>query len=303
MHLPLPVAGAALHRFYRIAMYHRLPYRTQRALLDAGSHLQLLPAGTTVQRLLLGGRSAEKLTAGSDNGTAVLYLHGGGYTIGSIATHRSLAAFIARESGAAVYLVDYRLAPEHPLPAGLDDSVAAYRDLLSGHGYSADQVAIGGDSAGGGLAVATTRRLIDEYAITPAALTLIAPWVDPNDIAEPQGDLVLTQKWSRRCAAAYLGDADPTDIGYAPMLGELSGLPRTLVQVGATELLHSQVVAFVAALRAAGVDIEFTEHARLWHCAQLQASLVADAARAVEEIGAFLRDVWATSESEGEVAV
>ncbi|NMN97734.1 alpha/beta hydrolase [Antrihabitans stalactiti] len=298
MHLPLPVAGAALHGFYRVAMYHRLPYRTQRALLDIGARLQLIPAGTVVEQLLLGGRRAEKVTAGSDNGTAVLYLHGGGYTIGSIATHRSLAAHIARESGAAVYLIDYRLAPEHPLPAGLDDSVAAYRDLLSGHGYSADQVALGGDSAGGGLAVATTRRLIDEHAITPAGLALIAPWVDPNVIAEPKGDLVLTQKWSRRCAAAYLGDADPSDIGYAPLLGDLSGLPRTLVQVGQTELLHPQAVAFVSALRTTGVDVEFTEHARLWHCAQLQASLVADAHRAVQEIGVFLRDVWTATEDD-----
>jgi epsilon-lactone hydrolase len=290
MHLPLPLAGAALHGFYRVAMYHRLPYSVQRAILDIGSYLQTIPAGTTVERLTLGGRRAEKLTAGPDNGSAVLYLHGGGYTIGSIATHRSLAAHIAHGSGAAVYLVDYRLAPEHPLPAGLDDSEAAYLELLAEHCYSADRLALGGDSAGGGLAVATARRLIDKHNVRPAALALIAPWVDPNVVTEETGDLVLTHAWSRGCAADYLGDADPNDIGYAPMLGELSGLPATLVQVGATELLHSQVVEFVAALRSAGVDVELSEDPQLWHCAQLQASLVSEAARAVEEMGVFLGD-------------
>ncbi len=299
--LPRAVVGAALLPYYRLALNHRVPFHVQRRMLDAASPAQKLPPGTSTRALTLGGRPAEKVTVGSDSNGAVLYLHGGGYTIGSIATHRSMAAHVAREAGVAVYLLDYRLAPEHAFPAAPNDAVAAYRDLIENHGYTANQVALGGDSAGGGLAVTTARWLIDQHSLRPAALALIAPWVDPNAVTERKRDLVVNGKWSHSCAQAYLGDGDCTDPGYAPLLGSLADLPPTLVHVGSKELLYPQEVQFVEKLRESGVDVTFDVFPQLWHVAHLQASLVKEAAEAVSKIAVFLREALETSAA-GQVA-
>ncbi|MBJ8340966.1 alpha/beta hydrolase [Antrihabitans sp. YC3-6] len=290
--LPRALVATLLRPVYRLTLNPRLSFATQRRLLDAGAPLQTLPSGTLVRELTLAGRRAEKITAGDDHRSAVLYLHGGGYTIGSIATHRSIAAHIARNAGVAVFVIDYRLAPENPFPAGLDDAEAAYLELIEAHGYTPEQVAIAGDSAGGGLALATARRLIDKHGVRPGALALIAPWVDPNVVSPRASDLVLTRRWSMSCAAAYLGDGDSTDPGYAPLLGSLAGLPPTLVHVGTTELLQPQAALLRDGLVAAGVEVEYTEYPTLWHCAQLQASMVEDAAAAVADLSLFLRTAF-----------
>ncbi|RDI53080.1 alpha/beta hydrolase [Nocardia mexicana] len=286
--LPLPLARAVLHPMFRYSMHHRLPWRVQRALLDAGSVLQVLPGGTRVHKLRLGGRPAERITSErADRSGAVLYLHGGGYAVGSSATHRSLAAHLAREIGCPVYLPDYRLAPEHPYPAALDDAEAAFLDLVS-TGLRPEDIAVSGDSAGGGLSLALALRLRDKHGFRVAALGLIAPWADPNEVPDGYRDLVINKPWSRACAAAYLGDGDGLDSGYAPLLGDLHGLPPTYVQVDASELLHDQCGRLVAALRAAGVTTQFSVTRGLWHVAQLQASIVEPAAAATRELAAFL---------------
>jgi acetyl esterase/lipase len=217
----------------------------------------------------------------------VLYLHGGGYTAGSPITHRSLAAFLAREVGAAVYVPDYRLAPEHPYPAALDDAVAAYLELDG-------PIAIAGDSAGGGLAVAAALRLAAQ-GVHPAALALISPWTDPtDDDVSRSRDLVVNVAQGRRAAAAYgAGLADPHDPGFAPMYADpadLAGLPPTLVHVASTELLHDQVLRFVARLQAAGADVTLRELPGLWHSAHAQAGLLRQARDAVADVGGFLRN-------------
>ncbi|MFF0815449.1 alpha/beta hydrolase [Rhodococcus sp. NPDC003318] len=290
-HLPLSLVAAAVGPFYRVALHGSLPVPVARRIIDTASALQTLPRDTVVRPLTLAGRPAERITVGATvRRTAVLYLHGGGYTLGSPATHRSVAAHLARETGAVVYVLDYRLAPENPYPAALDDAVAGYLQLLTEFGFTADRVAIAGDSAGGGLALATARRLIDRHGVTPAALALIAPWVDPGRRDAPfERDLVLNTAWSHRTADAYLGGGDPTDPGFAPLLGDLSGLPCTIVHVGTGEILYPQVVELVDGLRAAGVAVDCTEYPHLWHVAHLQASLLREADDAVREIGAFLR--------------
>ncbi|WP_433629378.1 alpha/beta hydrolase [Nocardia sp. CA-120079] len=294
INIPLPVARALLSPIFRVALNARLPWQMQRLLLDIGSRAQFLPSGTTVHRLRLGGRPAERITAGSArpnlNAGAVLYLHGGGYAIGSPTTHRSLAARLAHETGCTVYVLNYRLAPEHPFPAGLEDAESAFLELVGNIGYRPEQIALSGDSAGGGLSLATAQRLIAEHGYAPAALGLIAPWVDPNQVPDKFRDLVINRPWSRACAAAYLGDGDDKDTGYAPLHGELRGLPPTYVQVDVSELLHAQCVELVTALRAAGVHVRFTESKGLWHVAQLQAALVGPAAAALTELADFLRE-------------
>ncbi|MFB7876000.1 alpha/beta hydrolase [Nocardia sp. NPDC056064] len=301
--IPLPIVRAVLDPVFRVTLNARLPIAAQRALLDAVSLLQLVPDGSIVQRLQLGGRPAERVIAetaipGSRTHAvpperaagAILYLHGGGYVVGSLATHRSLVAHLARESACAVYSLEYRLAPEHPFPAGLDDAEAAFLDLVDNVGYRPEQICLAGDSAGGGLALALAQRLLARHGIAPAALGLIAPWVDPTQVPTKDRDLVINRAWSQACAAHYLGDAAVTEAGYAPLLGDLFGLPPTYVQVDVSELLHDQCRQLVTALRGAGVHVRFSETRGLWHVAQLQAALVTEAARALSELAEFLRE-------------
>ncbi|KAA0022538.1 alpha/beta hydrolase [Antrihabitans cavernicola] len=290
LHVDRRLAVPITHALYRTVLNRRLPFAVQRRALDVTARVvQPIPAGTVTEKLTLAGRPAERVTSTkSIDSVVLLYLHGGGYTTGSLTTHRSIAGHLARDAGATVYLLDYRLAPEAPFPAAVDDAVDAYLELLRTRGLRSKQVAIGGDSAGGGLAVATARRLIDQHGVTPAALALIAPWVDPNYVSKRKRDLVINTAWSKACAAAYLGTADPHDPGYAPARGNLEGLPPTLVQIGTRELLYDQVVDFVDNLRSAGVDATRTDYPNLWHVAQLQASLLREAADAVVELGTFL---------------
>ncbi|GAD84275.1 alpha/beta hydrolase [Nocardia asteroides] len=301
--IPLPIVRAVLDPVFRVTLNARLPVTVQRALLDVASRLQLMPDGSVVQHLQLGGRPAERVIAeaampGSRTGAvpperaagAILYLHGGGYVVGSLATHRSLVARLARDSSCAVYSLDYRLAPEHPFPAGLDDAETAFLDLVGNVGYRPDQICVAGDSAGGGLALALAQRLIERHQMTPAALGLIAPWVDPTQVPSRSRDLVINRAWSQACAAYYLGDGAATEAGYAPLAGNLIGLPPTYVQADVSELLHDQCCQLVSALRGAGVHVRFTETRGLWHVAQLQAALVTEAALALSELAEFLRE-------------
>ncbi|WP_405134943.1 alpha/beta hydrolase [Nocardia sp. NBC_01388] len=287
--LPLPVARLVLHPMFRVILNKRLPFAAQRALMNLSAPAQGAPRGIHVERVRLGGRPAERVTLGPATDTAtVLYLHGGGYTVGSPVTHRPLAGYLARETGCPIQVLDYRLAPEHPFPAALDDAEAAFLELVA-FGYQPERIAVAGDSAGGGLSLALALRLRDKHGMTPAALGLIAPWGDPNEVPVRTRDLVINKPWSRACAAAYLGNGDGSDTGYAPMLGDLHGLPPTYVQADRSELLHEQCTRLVAKLRAAGVDTRFTETDGLWHVSQLQASLVAPAAAITRELGEFLR--------------
>ncbi|MFD6893375.1 alpha/beta hydrolase [Rhodococcus sp. NPDC060086] len=290
-HLPLPLVRAVLRPLYALTLNARLPFPVQRRLLEAAAPIQTLPSGTVVRQTTLAGRPTERVTVGaSERPTAVLYLHGGAYTCASPATHRSLVAHLAAASGSVVYTLDYRLAPEHPYPAAVDDAVAAYLELLSEHDLTPETVSIAGDSAGGGLTVATANRLIGEHGTTPAALGLLSPWTDPGSRTAPfERDVVINTGWAYSSAEAYLGGGNPTDPGYAPMYSDLTGLPPTLIQVGTTEVLYPQILEFAGKLRAAGVDLTLVEQPELWHVAGLQASLVKEAADAVVEFGEFLR--------------
>ncbi|ATE55203.1 alpha/beta hydrolase fold domain-containing protein [Actinosynnema pretiosum] len=284
--LPLPLARALLHAGYRVMLSRRLPWRAQRALLDVAARAQPLPGGTAVTALELGGRPAERVTVGPTSGRgAVLYLHGGGFTVGSTATHRSLAAHLARAAHRPVHLLDYRLAPEHPCPAAVRDAVAAF-DALAGLGRG--PVALAGDSAGGGIALAAAQELVARGRGAPAALALLSPWVDPALRAERRRDTVVSRSWGFACGAAYLGGGDPSDPRYAPLRGPMAGLPPTYLFTAPRELLHPQCARLAGELRRAGVPLAYVERADLWHAAQAQAGLVREAEESVRDVAAFL---------------
>ena len=280
----LVAAGVAIGQ--RPGLGGPLPIRWQRRWLDTVAGLMPNPSGTVLRTVELAGRPALRVTVGAtERPHAVLHLHGGAYTVGSPRSHRGLAALLAQASGSVVYLPDYRLAPEHPYPAALDDAVRAAEELAEQY----PTFAISGDSAGGGLAVATARRLADAGTVRPAALALISPWVDPGAPAGRRRDLVVREKWGRICATHYLGAGELTDAGFAPGRGRLDGLPPTIVHVGRREVLYEQVIEFAANLAAAGVAVRLTELPRLWHVGHVSAGVLAESREAVAELGEFLR--------------
>lgn len=290
MHLPRPLVLVICGPLFRTALNARTPRRLQRSILERFARLGVVPAGTRVEHLSIGARQCERVTVGaSERPRAVLYLHGGGYTVGSPRTHRSLAAHLARDTGAVVFSLDYRLAPEHPYPAALEDTVAAYRAIIDEHGFAAGRVAIVGDSAGGGLAVAAARRLTDA-GLRPAALGLLSPWTDPSDgEMTRRRDFVIDSAWGGTNASDYRGTADPHDAGYAPIRGRLDGLPPMLIHCAVTEILQPQIIRFAGLATAAGVDVQVVEQQRLWHSGHTLAGTLREATDAVHDVGVFLR--------------
>jgi acetyl esterase/lipase len=274
-------------------MYHRVPIRIGRRILDSAGLVMRVPRGTVVQHVTLGARHAERVSVGAtERPRAVLYLHGGGYSVGSARLYRACAAHLAQASGAVVYTLDYRLAPEHPFPAALDDAVAAFHDLAVSQGYGAEHVAIAGDSAGGGLAVAAARVLVDA-GTRPAALALMSPWTDPMDEDFLQSrDFVINVRWGRASAAGYRRETDPRHPGFAPLHGRLDGLPPMLVHCSTAEMLHPQIIRFTDAVKQAGGDVHLTARDDWWHSIHVLAGTLREASAAVEDVGAYLRERW-----------
>ena len=223
------------------------------------------------------------------SGRAVLYLHGGGFTIGSPRTHRALAAHLAAASGATVHLLDYRLAPEHPFPAGLDDALAAYRELLD-RGADPACTALAGDSAGGWLALTAALRLRDAGDPLPAVLGLVSPWLDLRGTEWPadRSDAMLRPSWLRRCAADFAAGADLDGPDLAPLVADLGGLPPIVAHVGSEEILLPDAVRLAVEARAAGVPVELRRWDGLWHVAHASAGMVPESTAAVTALGAGL---------------
>ena len=223
----------------------------------------------------------------------VLYLHGGGYTICSPATHRGLAGRIALLAGARLLSVDYRLAPEHPYPAALEDALDAYHWLLA-EGIPADRIAIGGDSAGGGLTLATAVSLSAAGEPLPAALFLISPWTDLTFSGEShqtlkKADPIFQGKGGASFAPAYAGKLDPALPLISPLFADLHGLPSTLIQVGSDEILLDDSTRLEEKLKSAGVNVDLQIWEGMWHIFQCFAPWFPEAGQAVNRIGRFIR--------------
>jgi acetyl esterase/lipase len=241
-----------------------------------------------------GGVKAEWLVPpGAAAGRVIQYLHGGGYVIGSPNTHRSLAGELARAAGAAALVLDYRLAPENPYPAAVDDSVAAYRWLLAG-GHAPEDVVLAGDSAGGGLVVATLLALKDAGLPMPAAGISISPWCDMTGTGESVTaraalDPMTNAEGLGRMAAHYLNGADPKTPGASPIFGNLGRLPPLLIHVGECEILFSDSDTLHKRAAAAGVDVTFEEWPRMIHVWHAFHPFLAEARTAIKQAGAFAR--------------
>jgi acetyl esterase/lipase len=254
-----------------------------------------VPGDVKCEPVSAGGVKAEWVTApGADTGRAVLYLHGGGYVIGSINTHRSLAARISKAAQARVLLIDYRLAPEHPHPAAVEDAVAAYRWMLA-QGLKPNRVAVSGDSAGGGLTVATLVAIRDAKLAMPAAGVPISPWVDLEGIGESMTtkakvDPMVQKDGLVGMAKAYLGGKDPRTPLAAPLYADLSGLPPLLIQVGTWETLLDDSNRLAERARKAGVKVALEPWENMIHVWHIFAPMLDEAQQAIDRAGAFIRE-------------
>lgn len=247
------------------------------------------------EKVNAGGIDAEWICAPNASADrAVLYVHGGGYVIGSVNTHRDLMARVSRASGARVLGINYRLAPENPFPAAVDDSVAAYRWMLA-QGLKPNRIAVAGDSAGGGLTVATLVAIRDAKLPVPGAGVCLSPWVDLEGTGESMTsraavDPVVQREGLLGMAAAYLGGKNPRTPLAAPLYADLKGLPPLLIQVGDAETLLDDSTRLNDRAKAAGVKTKLEVWPEMIHVWQLFAGFLPEGQQAVDGIGAFLKE-------------
>jgi cation diffusion facilitator CzcD-associated flavoprotein CzcO/acetyl esterase/lipase len=282
---------AALQALIKPVFSPRFSIAFQRRWLGGLARLSLpVPRAAQVTPDTVGGVPGEwlrpRLASEARPTATLLYLHGGAYCIGSPRTHRSLTARLSLTSGLPVFALDYRLAPEHPYPAALNDALAAFRALRA-----KGPVIVGGDSAGGGLALALAMALRNTGEPGPASLLLLSPLGDavtPDPLPEPPpGEAMLSTAWALACVDFYRGRLSAAEPGISPLRGDLSGLPPTLIQAGTDELLHPQALALATALQAAGVHTrcEITQHR--WHVFQLHGGVLKSADDAIARLASF----------------
>ena len=265
------------------------------------------PASTRTREIDAGGVTADHITTpASDEHRHILFLHGGGYLIGSPSLYRHFTWRVADAAKASVLSLDYRLAPEHPFPAALDDAVGAYRWLLA-NGADPDRIAVLGDSAGGGLALSLLLRLRDEGIRLPAAAVALSPWTDlgltgASFTSNAAGDPLVSAEQARRFVGYYLDGADPRLPYASPLYGDLAGLPPTFIHVGSDEILRDDAVRMADRMREAGCRVELEIWPRMPHVWHLFAPLIPEARRAIERFGVFIRSGTGGCETEAHPA-
>jgi len=252
-----------------------------------------VPAGVKSERADAGGVPAEWIEMpGAVAGRTILYLHGGGYVLGSIDTHRGLVARIAAATRARCLAIDYRLAPEHPFPAAVEDAQAAFRWLLA-RGVDPSRLVVAGDSAGGGLTLATLLALRDARSALPAAAVCLSPWTDLEgtgaSATDPAvRDPMIAVDGLRAMGRLYLGRADAKNPLAAPLHADYRGLPPLLIQVGTREVLLDDATRVAAKARAAGVDVTLERGEGLIHVWQFFGADVPESVAAIARIGEFV---------------
>jgi monoterpene epsilon-lactone hydrolase len=271
----------------------------QRATLDEMGAQMQLPTNLMVARHALAGVPVEVLTPRGAERRVVLHAHGGGFAMGSCASHRAIAGWLGEACRARVILPEFRLAPEHPFPAGLDDLFAVYRALLAS-GTPAEQIIVTGDSAGGNLAVALTLRAREAGLPLPRALVLLSPWLDLTCSGATMQTRAELDPWLRPemlglMRDCYLQGIDSAHPLASPCLADLTGLPPMLMQVGDHEILLSDSERMFERARAAGVKAVLEVQPELWHVWHLMAPMLPEAVEAFERITMFVTEQFGTN--------
>lgn len=268
-------------------------WEDRRTGMDAFGASAALPDGLIVETVDIAGLEAEILTpVGAVQGRALLYLHGGGYCVGSPRSHRPLAARLAAAIGCPALVPDYRLAPEHRFPAAVDDAVKAYRHLL-GEGVEPGRIVIAGDSAGGGLTVATAIAIRDSGLPQPGCLFAISPWANLEQAGAAYAmvlhDPMLTKEGLQEMADAYLQGEGPAHPLASPALADLHDLPPLLIQVGSQEILASDAALLAERAGLAGVEVRLEVWPEMIHVWHAFAQWLGAGRRAIEEAGAWAK--------------
>jgi monoterpene epsilon-lactone hydrolase len=267
----------------------------QRATIEANSsRFQMAPDVRCVMVDAGGVPAAWVTTPESVEERAIYYLHGGGYVVGSINTHCEMASRLARAAKARVLLIEYRLAPENPFPAALEDSRKGYRWLLS-RGVKPPRIVMAGESAGGGLTLATLLALRDEGVPLPAAAVVMSPWVDlacggESMATRAEADPMLKKAALQALARSYLKGTDPCTPLASPLYGDLTGLPPLLIQVGTAEVLFDDATRLAGKAKEAGVEVLFEPWEDMIHVWHSFAGMLPEGQQAIDRIGEFVRE-------------
>lgn len=234
-----------------------------------------------------------KRLANHDEAVICVYFHGGAFVMGGLHSHRDMAAALAESAGIRMLMVDYRLAPEHPFPAALDDAGTVYRALLA-RGVSAQRLVLGGDSAGGNIALASAQFLRDAGAPLPQALFLFSPWLDlqnkcPSHHANATTDSLLNTQLLDEAAARYAPHIARNDTRLSPLLGSVLGLPPCLIIASATEILLDDALSLRDKLQKSGIKVEYLEWANTPHAFPVFARWLPEAREALKRTARFIR--------------
>ena len=266
-----------------------------RVALEKMSGKTIIPDDVVFEEIDIDGISALWVTTPeSQMNKIILYLHGGGYIQGSLKTHRDLCQRISRASNARTLYIDYGIAPENPFPAGLNDAVKAYQWLIGHQDILPGNIVIAGDSAGGGLTLATLLKLRDSNIPLPAAAVCLSPWTDLTLSGETyqtktKEDPFITFDGLAFDARLYIGDNDPKNPYISPIYGDFTGLPPLCIQVGSAEILldDSRIVAEKA--KRAGVDVTIDIWEDMIHVFQAFAIIAPEGRKGIKKIGEFIK--------------
>ncbi len=277
----------------RPALSPKTPVKLQRFCSDAASAIVLGPHGyQTKKQNIAQVPTVHIQPKTTKSGLGILYLHGGGYVVGSSKSHTKLAAQIGQAAQAQVWLAEYRLAPEHPSPAAIEDSIAVYKALLA-QGQDPKKLVIAGDSAGGGLSLSTVIALRNAGLPLPAALVLLSPWVDlslsGNTIkTHAAQDAMLSEDWLVWCAKNYCDPKSATDPTCSPLYADLTGLPPVLIHVGTEEVLLDDAKRLAEQAEKCGIPTTFKIYDKVGHVFQFHAGILKESNDSIKRIGQFI---------------
>jgi monoterpene epsilon-lactone hydrolase len=266
----------------------------RRARLDEVGSVWPVADDVRVEAVDCGGVPGEwSIAPGSDAARVLLFFHGGGYCSGSIVSHRRMVTEAGRAAKMRTLAIGYRLAPENPYPAALDDALAAWR-FLRQKGYAAEHIVVGGDSAGGNLTISLVARLRELGEALPMCCWLASPWTDltmsgESLVSKDAADPLIHKPYLEELAAAYAGNVDRTDPRVSPHFADVAGFPPTLIQVGSAETLIDDAVRFARKLALADVPVTLEVWPEMIHAWPLWNAHLADGRKALEQVGAFVR--------------
>lgn len=281
----------------------RVPISFQRRFMDLPGKIPFLIKDATVERLELERpspydgppvKAAWITPKGSADDKVLLYFHGGAFVLGSIDSHSPMVAEFARACGCRALAVDYRLAPEHPFPAALEDCLASYKWLVLS-GYRPEKIVLAGDSAGGNLTAAALVGIKESGGPMPAGAVMLSPATDlamtgRSMVTNAAIDPSIDPKWCGMCVKTYLAGTDPADPRCSPLYADLRGLPPLIIQCGSREVLLDDITGFAAAARSAGVDVDFEVYEGMWHVFHMGGPYMPESADAIAKISRFVKD-------------